>query len=448
MPAPQAFGAAVVRFLRLQSLRSQALLILTILIALVVLGASRVVVHEIALTNASASADRDRQIQLDAAAFLTGMLNEETGVRGFINTAQQQFLEPYSLGRTQVTQAENRLGPEVGPEMRAQLGPVVHAASAWQSWADARVTAVSSSGKPSIDEAQSALGKQLFDAFRSADQVLDAQVATDFASVQAQARTQSSSVVAANVATAALVIAVLLLLGVIAYRSTLRPLSALFGAASSLAAGDVAEIPPSRSDNEVGRLARALASWKRTELERLTLVKTANELSSRVELQEILELGSQRLREVVDCPHVAISLSDPKGLRMVLVPASTTQEPASKPMQPAASPSARAFSSRQTVIADLRSPGWDDVVVRWREEQSAGPALAMPLLSGAEVLGVVTCVRRADQAAFIRSDQDRAELLLPSLASAIRVSRLFEDLRRVAPSSSWRTATRRCSWPT
>ena len=429
MASTKALGAALVRFLRLQTLRSQALLILTILIALVVLGASRVVVHEMALTNASASADRDRQIQLDAAAFLTGMLNEETGVRGFSNTAQQQFLEPYSVGRTQVTQQENRLGAEVGPEMRAQLGLVVDAASAWQSWADGRVTAVSSAGKPSIDEAQSALGKQLFDAFRSADQLLEAQVAADFASVQAQALMQSSSVVAANIATAVLVIAVLLLLGVIAYRSTLRPLSALFGAASSLAAGEVAEIPSSRSDNEVGRLARALASWKRTEVERLTLVKAANELSSRVELHEILELGSQRLREVVDCPHVAISLADPKGLRMVLVPESTTQVPASEPMQPAASPSAQAFRSRQTVIADLRSPGWDDVVVRWREEQSAGPALAMPLVSGGDMLGVVTCVRRADQAPFTRKDQDRAELLLPSLASAIRVSLLFQNVQ-------------------
>jgi signal transduction histidine kinase/DNA-binding response OmpR family regulator/CHASE3 domain sensor protein len=395
-----------------------------------VLGASRVVVHDMALTSASASADGDRQIQLDAATFLTGMLNEETGASGFLSTAKQAFLEPYSLGRTQVTQAEKRLDAEVSPAMRASLRRVEDAAAAWQSWADALVMAVSSSGTPSIDAAQSALGKQLFDTFRSAQQVLDTQVTADFVSVQAQARAQSSSVIAATVATAVLVIAVLVLLGVIVYRSTLRPLSALFGAASSLAAGERAEIPAPRSDNEVGRLARALASWKRTELERLTLVRAANELNSRVELQEILELGSQRLREVLDCPHVAISLADAIGLRMVLVPESETQEPGPDPRQPVSSPSAQAFRSRQAVITDLRSPGWDSVVVRWREEQSAGPALAMPLVSGGDLVGVVTCVRRADQAQFTRSDQDRAELLLPSLASAIRVSLLFQNLRQ------------------
>jgi signal transduction histidine kinase/DNA-binding response OmpR family regulator/CHASE3 domain sensor protein len=410
-------------------LRAQALAILGLLIALVVLGASRVVVHEMALTSASAAADHDRQIQLDGVAFLTGMLNEETGVRGFVNTAQQQFLEPYILGRAQVAQAESSLGAELGHELRAQLQQVDDAAAAWQSWADARVAAVNSRGTPLIDESQSAVGKGLFDTFRSTEQVLESQVATDFASVQAQARTQSSSVVAASVATAVLVIAVLMFLGLIVYRSTLRPLSALFGAASALAAGERADIPSLRSDNEVGQLARALAAWKRTEVERLTLVKTANELSSRVELTEILDLGSERLREVLDCPHVTISVADSTGLRTVLVPDSTEQESGTERRPPIASPSSQAFRARRTVIADLRSPGWDDSVVRWRDAQSAGPALAVPLVSGGQLVGVVTCVRRADQDPFTQTDRDRAELVAPSLASSIRVSLLFENLK-------------------
>ncbi|MHB8589700.1 MAG: response regulator [Candidatus Dormibacteraceae bacterium] len=413
--------------LRLQTLRAQALVILGLLIALVVLGASRVVVHEMAVTNASAQADHDRRIQLDAAELLTGMLNQETGVRGLLSTGEQQFLEPYRLGQTQVTQAESRLDTDVGPAERSHLRSEEDAATAWQAWADARVAAMGLGGTPMVDQNQAAVGKQLFDAFRATAGALDAQIAGDFSSVQAQARAQSSSVVAATIATAVLVIAVLVFLGLVAYRSTLRPLSALFGAATALAAGERAEIPSLRSGNEVGQLARALTAWKRTELERLTLVKTANELSSRVELQEILDLACERLREVLDCPHVAISLADLMGLRMVLVPESTTQEP--QALQPIASPSTQAFRSRQTVIADLRSPGWDDVVVGWREEHSAGPALAVPLVSGGEVLGVVTCVRRADQDPFTQSDRDRAELVAPSLASAIRVSLLFENIR-------------------
>jgi signal transduction histidine kinase/CheY-like chemotaxis protein/CHASE3 domain sensor protein len=412
-------------------LRAQALVILGLLIALILLGASRVVVHEMALTDASAKVDHYRQIQLNAAAFLTGMLNQETGVRGFVNTGQQQFLGPYRLGRTQVMQVENSLATDLDASERADLRPMEDAAAAWETWADARVAAVNSAGSPLIDEAQSVVGKQLFDRFRAAASVLDAKIAAHVASVQAQARAQSSMVVAGTIATAILVIAALVLLSLMVSRSTLRPLAVLFGAASALAAGERAEIPSMGSGNEVGRLAGALAAWKRTERDKLTLVKTANELNTRVELQEILDLGARRLREVLDCPHVAISLGDAMGLHMVLVPAST-EDPGPDPLQPAVSPSTLAFHSRETVIADLRSPGWDEVVVRWRDEQSAGPAMAMPLIIGSDLLGVVTCVRRSDQAPFSRTDQDRAELLLPSLASAIRMSRLVEDLRETS----------------
>jgi signal transduction histidine kinase/DNA-binding response OmpR family regulator len=51
------------------------------------------------------------------------------------------------------------------------------------------------------------------------------------------------------------------------------------------------------------------------------------------------------------------------------------------------------------------------------------------LFSGGDLLGVVTCVRRADQEPFTQTDRDRAELVAPSLASSIRVSLLFENLK-------------------
>jgi signal transduction histidine kinase/CheY-like chemotaxis protein/CHASE3 domain sensor protein len=415
------------RFQGPQNLRAQALLILGVLIALVVLGASRVVSHDLALAAANSEADSDRQIQLDAASLLTGMLNEETGVRGFVNTADRQFLEPYDTGRGQVAQAENVLGAEVGPGMRPQLIRVENSVDDWQTWATARVAAVTARGTPSIDIVQSAIGKQLFDTFRSDAQALNAQIAAAFASARAQARAQSSGVVATTAITSVLVIAVLLILAVIVYRSTLRPLAALFRSASALAIGELAEIPPIRSDNEVGRLGRALASWKRTQLERLTLVKTANELSTRVELSEILDLGSESLRRVLDCSHVTISVADRIGLHIVLSPEMRTAEPVLT--MPAATPSAQAFSTRQAVIGDLRAPGWDDIVVRFREENPVGPVLAVPLVSGGDLVGVVSCVRRSNQPSFTNVDRDRAELFVPSLASAIRVSRLFENLK-------------------
>ena len=419
------------RFLHLQTLRAQALLGMAVLIALVLLGGGVVVINQLALRSATANADSERQIQLDAAAFLTAMLNEQTGVRGYALTDQQQFLEAYNLGKTEAAQAQSRLDAEVEPELRPQLRGEEEASSAWQAWAATRVVAVTAAGTPLINVAQTDLRNQLSSTgFHSAAQVLDTQVAATLASAQARARSQSNNVLAATVSTALVIVAVLALLGAIVFRSTLRPLGALSATASSLAAGEKVEIPVLRSDNEVGRLARALAAWKRTELERLALARTATELGGRVELQEIFDLASGRLREVLDCPYVNVSLADPSGLRVVLLPDTTAAAPGM--IVPIASPQSQAFRSRQAVIADFRSPGWDDMVVRWGEAHSAGPALAVPLVSGGDLVGVISCVRRADQAAFTQADRERAELIVPSLAAAIRVGRLFENLREAA----------------
>jgi signal transduction histidine kinase/CHASE3 domain sensor protein len=407
-------------------LRSQAFISLVAVITLVILAGFAVVLSDVALGNANAQADRDRQIQLDSASFVTGMLNEETGVRGYTNTAQTPFLDPYTLGHTQVLQSASRLDSEVSPEMRTLLSGEENAAAAWQTWAKHRIAAVSATGAPSIDAAESALGKQLFDAFRFAAMSLDAQVASTLAAAQVQALSRSTSVLVASIASAVLIVALLVLLAVVTNRSTLRPLGRLLETASLLAAGEPAEITDVRSDNEVGRLAQALAAWKRTEIERLAVIKTATELNSLVDRDEIVELGARRLREVLDCPYVTISLADPLGLRIILTPG---VEPKSTRVSAIESPSAQAFRSGRTVITDLRTGGWDETVVVWRDEHAAGPALAVPLVSTGEILGVVTCVRRSDQPAFSQTDRDRAELVAPSLASAIRVSLLFERAR-------------------
>ena len=413
-------------FLRPRTLRAQALFALALLFAVLLLGSGRVIVNLGSLNDAYGEADMERQVQLDAAALLTGMVNQESGVRGFLNTAQQEFLEPYNLGRAQVSQAEGALEAHVLASLRPQLVREEVAAAAWAAWAETtRVALVNSKGTPVIDVNESLHGKQLFDAFRSTAQGMDKQISAALAVDQATALSKSRAVIGDAIFTALLVLVVLVVLAIVMFRSTLRPLSQLFKAASALSTGANAEIPAMRSDNEVGRLGRALAAWKRTELERLMLVQSASELGSRVELQEILELGSQRLRGLLDAPYVGITIASHGDLRMVLQPPSTL--PNLK--LPDRSPGAQAFRSGRVQIADLRAPGWDDEVVRWREAESAGSVLSVPLLSGGQAVGVVSCSRRADQPEFTKADQNRAELFVPSLASAIRVSLLFANLK-------------------
>lgn len=72
-------------------------------------------------------------------------------MRGFVLTAQPQFLEPYGLGQAQ---ARARLDAELNPELRPQLRGMEDAASAWQAWAATRVAPVQAAATASSQPLQ------------------------------------------------------------------------------------------------------------------------------------------------------------------------------------------------------------------------------------------------------------------------------------------------------
>ncbi len=65
-------------------------------------------------------------------AMLTGALDQETGVRGYVITADPSFLEPFTTGTDQVTKAMATLH---GPDVEADMGPAVDAMdAAFRQW--------------------------------------------------------------------------------------------------------------------------------------------------------------------------------------------------------------------------------------------------------------------------------------------------------------------------
>ena len=50
-------------------------------------------------------ADASRQIELENKDFLVGMVNQETGLRGYVNNGDPSFLEPFVLGQREVQSA-------------------------------------------------------------------------------------------------------------------------------------------------------------------------------------------------------------------------------------------------------------------------------------------------------------------------------------------------------
>ena len=357
---------------------------------------------------------------------LTGMVDQETGVRGYTNTALVEFLTPYRLGSAEYSDALAKLRKTAFGSQSRELDRVQAAAMAWQAWASDRVAAVAVSGSPILDVGASQTGKQLFDSFRSADSgyasILAATARTE--GQRANRRITSLSVLvlallAINLAVAAGVATVLL-------RRVVSPVEALAAAASDIAGGRSAPLPYRGRRDEVGSLARALEEWRSTADARLDLARGVVEFSQRTDLQEILELGGGRLLSVLRAAEVVITVVGPSG------PVVAAAQP--DPFDPGRflmrSPGGEALSSGENVIADLGDERWDPDVIAWARRLGLGPALGMPMMVAGELVGAATVLRRSEEESFTQSDVQWASLVLPPLAAAIKTAGLLEELGR------------------
>jgi len=142
-------------------------------IALVALVGSTLVLGSLLrLEAAIASRHRSDEIIADLDAFRTAMLNQETGVRGYLLTDQPGSLEPYALGRPALDAAIGRLRALVGSDTaeNAALDQAEQAARDWQNKVGDPI--VRDMANPSTRDAaraieRSGVGKLRFDDFRA-----------------------------------------------------------------------------------------------------------------------------------------------------------------------------------------------------------------------------------------------------------------------------------------
>jgi diguanylate cyclase (GGDEF)-like protein len=105
-----------------------------------------------------------------------GMLDEETGLRGFLDTGVPSFLQPYRAGQQELEQGTAALQQAVGGDPALLDGFVALrlAASAWLSgWA---ATAVAQAPHAGSTPAFLRSGKALFDSYRAAEASLDSSI--------------------------------------------------------------------------------------------------------------------------------------------------------------------------------------------------------------------------------------------------------------------------------
>ena len=194
---------------------------------LLLAGLALVIVLREADRALSDQAQRTFPARLAAAQLLTSLVDQETGLRGYALTGDQQFLEPYRKGLVNEQTARAALERVVRPGDPARLSLLTVDASitAWRDqYASLRTDGDNGDGGTDITIQ---FGRQLFDRVRQTNGDLDAQLARQLNSAQESADRDRHLVVVVLALMAVAVVAAVIGLQRALKTSVLHPLNGL-----------------------------------------------------------------------------------------------------------------------------------------------------------------------------------------------------------------------------
>jgi PAS domain S-box-containing protein len=374
----------------------------------------------------------DSPLMQDVLRRVALMVDEETGLRGYLLTQDTSFLAPYTTARRTLPTlraGSARLAAAV-PGVQPLLASMTQRAGAWERWAQhllAHPPVGPFSSAAGI--AQQRAGKQFFDAWRgAADRVLRHLDADQKAHLQTSLRT----VATLNPVLAALVGGAFILLALIGWatiRVVAQPLDRLRLAAEAIGRGDFSRPVHVEGAEEFRRLARSMDETRR---QLHSQYAVAAVIGSALRLDEIYAEFAARVRDLVPFDRLSLVLVEDDGQTLVTaytigVGAERVTPGTRRPLD--GSVYAQALQTGRPVLqADLRALAPEElgVVEQQLLEEGIRAEAIVPFAKGG-VRGALNLWSR-EPGAFTLQNLGPIVALAPLVAAAVDNARLYDQL--------------------
>ena len=242
---------------------------------------------------------QDLPLGTDSSDLLVALVNEETGLRGYLLTNDPAFKVPLDAGRSSYTRLVSDLGPLTAKAgLSAQLTNLVSQVDAWQTQYVIPALAEHGGVPARQGAADATRGRVLFDHIRAAQSRLETAVDTATRNHFAEASTIRTRIMVGVVFCAlfGVVLGVTLLL--LALRATLRPLASLRDIARAMNEGRPLNTHPPSAPPELAEVHKAIVAAGSALQEReIALARANEELGDASRLKsEFLSTMSHELR--------------------------------------------------------------------------------------------------------------------------------------------------------
>lgn len=229
---------------------------------------------------------------LNAQALQSALLNQETGVRGYLSTELADFQAPYQQGRDQQTTVVANLRQLATiaalPELTTGLDALLSSVTAWQEdYAEPAIAAVVA-GVPAA-RPDPTIGKARFDEVRAALSAETSALRQARSVARAAVDTAANALIAIAAVIATGLVLLLAAVAVWTRRNVVRPIEALAGQVRTVAAGEFETAVQGTGPRELVGLASDVDTMRARIVAELLTVQTLNrrldELNQRLENQ-------------------------------------------------------------------------------------------------------------------------------------------------------------------